>query len=113
MVQQLRPLADAGEALARQHRLEREYVDEVQFLADTRKPSMSTGPIQLSSSGQGLDQTTILDALVQTTACSNKAIRDLLGAIAYGWQIRRELAMNANPAATATTLKPLFLFSNG
>ena len=27
----------------------------------------------------------LLDALVQATACSNEAIRDLLGAIAGGW----------------------------
>lgn len=68
-------------------------------MADTRKPLDEhwPDPDQLELADRAWDQIdTILDALVQTTACSNKAIRDLLGAIAYGWpDPHEELALAA------------------
>ena len=68
-------------------------------MADTRKPLDEhwPDPAQLELADKAWDSIdTILDALVQGTACSNKAIRDLLGAIAYGWpEPHEELAMDA------------------
>ena len=68
-------------------------------MADTRKPLDEhwPDPAQLELADKAWDSIdTILDALVQGTACSNKATRDLLGAIAYGWpEPHEELAMDA------------------
>ena len=54
-------------------------------MSDTRKPLDEhwTDPDQLELADQAWDQIDqLLDALVQKTACTNEAIRDLLGAIA-------------------------------
>ena len=57
-------------------------------MADTRKPLDEhwTDPAQLELADQAWDSIdTILHALAQGTACSNQAIRDLLGAITSSW----------------------------
>ena len=68
-------------------------------MSDTRKPLDEhwIDPDQLELADQAWDQIDhLLDALVQKTACSNEAIRDLLGAIACSWPDPHEqLALEA------------------
>lgn len=68
-------------------------------MADTREPLDEHWPdgAMLELADKTWDQIDhLLDTLVQATACSNGAIRDLLGAIASGWpDPHEELAMDA------------------
>ena len=68
-------------------------------MADTKKPLDEhwTDPAQLELADQAWDSIdTILHALAQGTACSNQAIRDLLGAITSSWpDPHEELALAA------------------